>query len=1019
MSNICGTMVDVAIAEGVGTEKLSEGEREGLIKLAAIEAQIKHNPVFRAHIGLSKDDRRDVQQIFKGWVIHKLGPAADPSQYPLTKQDINFLFAEAYKAIDVYHRTRKWGSNDKLHAWINKWIYLPQDVFRRDIIGGEDYFMETQLLKSDRDRMRSVSKTHLDIIGRHMQTLTGVERRLIDSVIVPAQDRLARAKNDYVEYQAAQTKDPAILRRLLAEVRNAEANLNMTLRGEGVDPKIARGIRMIRSIQMALDGKFLDTNPVTGEERTVNFKLDEVTTREIELDSGERVLFTEKKVNRAQLTEVFTKVFGEGRRGETHQAAEIIKELAEFLDDYADITRKAFKAERENMIHVVMRSGGNVARDVAEKLVDQAMKLRIEELYFPRESMSALHRIERISVEMDTASDKISLLQRAIEHPDDFAFPGESTQHVLARTYGIQSSDASHDMMGVLERYSARMVDYYHNNQLQVMSNRLLDNLWEAKRNISNPTDAKLFEGYVDGVTKYIADFVDRSKNSVQGGKLHEVVKTLVAWKAGMTMGFFNPSSPALNLAEGQLMTLVRAGRHYFMNRDKENQWGDVVQRFNMGREFTNLTEEVMLGEPEGPVLDLRTYSNMDNATRRAAGLVEIDRQKVWLHRVNAAVSWIAKKGLVAQKKAENLNRARAFKIGALMEWDWLQQYEKIFIGKEEFAKNMLSPNEMEMLGIEAKDLVNEGNRRIIWERVAKRRLTRAGFENVFMTQFNYNQVARHYVERQPIGKLAVMYQHYPLSWLMTWRRTMENMNALYRAGSHTGSKRKGVQAMLEANSKDGHLNPIFSIKGHSLNNDAQFALITGAIAMTLAGIRYGTGIVPGQLFMHPVSESAEDMVKYVKYGFEGKYEAKKSLFWSKGIVNQFTGPAYTDLMDAISLGAMKAGIEDGDMPRWTADILRGTVGFRPDEVVLTEYGRRQFGNAHDVLYETFLFGGMSVAPKARRLAQAIPGIGEHIGGRPNGVRELSYQTFRAFGIRDEFKEPGVKTSTKEKDGRV
>lgn len=1021
MSNQCGTMVDVAIRAAKDDERLKPEQREALAKLTAIESQIVNNPVFRAQMGIDVNNRGDPVNEFAHWVMHKLGPAMDPRMNVLTNADVNFLFAEAYKSLDVYHRTKKWGSGDKMHAWINKWIYLPQDVFRRDIIGGSDYFLDTQLLKSDRDRLRSVAKSNLDLIGKRLQTLIGVERRLVDSVLIPAEERLGRAKQDLNELENAPNKDITLIRKMRAEVRNAEAALNQVLRGNVSDPKVSRGLRIVRALQMALDGKFLETDPVTGEEKAIGFKLNDVLVREDSVDTGQGlppmpILITERKVDRKQLRKVLDEIIGD-QRG-VNQAAEIANEIGEFLDDFSQITRLGFKAERENMIYRLMRSGSKITRTEAAKVVDRAMNLKLEDIYFPRESVTALNRIERMSVEMDTAKELRDFIEEAARDPEKFAFPGESTTHVLGRTYGLPSTDVSHDMMGVLERYSSRMIDYYHNNQLHLMSNKLLDRIWSVHKSISNAEDARLFEGYVDGVTKYIAEFVDRSKNSVQGGKMNEVMKTLVAWKAGMTMGFFNLSSPILNIAEGQATILIRAGKHYFLNKDKENKWGALVKEFDMGREFTNITEDVMLGTGEAPSLDLRNYSNMDNETRRAVGLVEIDREKIWLRRLASATSELAKKGLVLQKKAENINRARAFKVGALMEWEWLSQYREVFIGDVKQSKDMISDAELDALGVLRSDLEHEGNRREVWKKLAKRRLTRAGFEMVYTTQFNYNQVARHYGERIPIGKLALMYQHYPLSWLATWRRTKETLDGLYRAGKSTGGVRGGVKAMFEPTTKDGHLSPTGKLlAGHSVNNEMQFALITGAIAITLAAIRYNSGIVAGQLFQHPVGEAAEDMVKYVKYGFEGKHEEKKRLFWGRGLVNEFTGPAYTDLMDALSLAALKTGIEDGNMPLWTADILRGTVGFRPNEALLTEFGRRQYHNGWHVMYEAFAFGGMSVAPKAVRLARATPGIGDKIGGNPDGLKGLSYAVARNMGFRDENIEPFK--STKEKEGRL
>lgn len=1013
---LCGTQRDVALRNK--TAELTREQKEMLMKLKVMKQHLENDDVFRASIGI--DGRGgDPNHEFAQWVMRRLGASMDPRVTPLTSGDINFLYSEMVRAKEARERTKKWSSDDKFHAWVNKWIFLPQDVFRRDIIGGSDYFLDTQLLRSDRDRMRSVAGSNLQRLDKRLKILTGVEKNLVDKVLIPAEERLGRAKQDLMELEKAPNKDPELVRKAKSEVRNAEAALNNIMRGHVNDPSVSRAIRIIRTIQTALDGKYIVMDAVTGEESTRGFKTIDVVVREAEVDTGQGlppmpILITEKKVDRNHLRAVLSDVIKDPRG--VNQAEQIVKEIADFLDDFSQITRLGFKAERENMIYRAMRNGRGITRETAAKLVDKAMNLKIEDIYFPRESVTALNRIERMSVEMDTASDLVPFLTQAAANPEKFSFPGESTSHVLERKYNLATTDASHDMMGVLGRYSSRMIDYYHNNQLHLVSNRLLDRLWSVHKNMKSPEDAALFEKYVEGVTNYIADFVDRSKNSTQGGKMHEVMKTLVAWKAGMTMGFFNPSSPVLNLAEGQAVILIRAGKHYFMNRERENEWGQIIKELDMGMEFTGLTEDTMIGVGDAPILDARSYSNMDNATRRAVGLVEIDRERIWLRRAAKVSSEFAKRGLILQKKAENINRARAFKVGALMEWEWLSQYREIFIGDAPRAKDMILDSELEALGVTREDLNNEGNRREIWKRMAKRRLTRAGFEMVYQTQFNYNQVARHFAERTDIGKLAMMYQHYPLSWLSSWRRTYEVLTSLYKSGAAAGGVRSGIKAMVEPTSKDKSLSPLRQL---STNNEMQFALITGAIVATLTAIRYSTGIVAGQLFNHPVTESTEDMIKYVKYGFDGTQEERKKLFWGKGIVNQFTGPVYSDVMDAISLGFLRAGIEDGDLPMWLADGLRGTVGFRPNEMLLTESGRRNFHNAWDVTYETFLFGGFSVAPKAARYAKNIPGISTTLSGKPATLKDFSYATMRSIGFRDEKLAEGIQKSAREKEGRI
>jgi hypothetical protein len=701
----------------------------------------------------------------------------------------------------------------------------------------------------------------------------------------------------------------------------------------------------------------------------------------------------ERKIDRKQLEVIIKKEIGS--KDQTAEIAGIVDDIATYLEKNAKLMRMGFKAERENMVHTLMRGERRMTKEEATDLTNRFMSLKMRDLYFPRLSNEAMARFERVNMQTNGIMDLRTTLERAIADPEGFAFEGEGSPHTMERQFGTPSSDVSYNMTKVLSKYSQKIADYYHNNQLQLISNRFLERLWTTSRAIKTPAEQEAFNQYVGGVTEYIADFVDRSKHTPQSGKLYNTMKTLAAWKAGLTMGMFNPSTPLLNLVEGQLLLFTRAGRYYFHDAKKKAIWQDMSRDLDIGREYTDITENDLLGFGNEGIGTHRLPSNLSKEQRELYGMVLLDHGALWTDRMSRLTSTIAKKSLTLQRKAENINRSKAFKSGAIMEYEFLENHRASFLNSKENARKFLEYGDYKEFEIGADALETKAGREKVWRKIVQERAVKAGFEMVFQTQWNYNQVARHYLERNPVGKILMMYQHYPLSWLASLRKSFDILDSLRSAGAFDGGGVRGsAKAMIAPTSKDVTMGTSLGVP---INQEAMFALSAGVIGLTLTAMRYNSGIVLGQLWQNPAFEAAEDMAKYIKYGFEGKHEQKKTLFWGKGLVNSFTGPVYSDLMDAISLGALKSGIEDGDMPRFAADILRGTVGFRPNDMLLTEYGMRRFSNAWDVMYETFGMGAMSVAPKAARFARSIPGLSPGA-----DIKDLSYAIVRAAGIRDE-----------------
>ena len=1004
----CGltTQTDDAYDDAAKRGVIPEAELRTDAKISAMLKDIREDPVLRMALMMNPDPKTlNEQHLFASWVTRKLGYGADPrGNSVLSEQDVNWLYAEMVRAKKTFETGQKWADATGMRAFMYKMAFLPQDIFRKAIVGGEDYFMETQTLRSDYERIRMGAFVSLNQIMDRLTSISKVSRMAITSALEPAERNIGIARQDLAELRESGVTDPTAIRDAEMRVTAAEEAYKRLLKGEHKNEAVGKAIRLERLIGNILDGSYTKMNELLQTEERHPFKVHEVKVGERMVDSGlvgkdgkplpdMPEWIYERQIDRKQLEAVIRAEIG--TEVESAEIKGIVDDVAGFLEKNAKLVRKAFKAQRENMVHSLMRGERRMTRDEAFDLVNRFIQLTMRDLYFPRLSNEAMARFERVSMQTDSVRDMRTVLEQAIADPKSFAFEGEGSPHTMERQFGAPSSDVSYNMAKVLSRYSQKIADYYHNNQLELISNRFLERLWTTSRAIKTDGERADFEKYVGAITEYIADFVDRSKNTPQAGKLYNVMKTLAAWKAGLTMGMLNPSTPLVNLAEGQLLIFTRAGRYYFHDQQKKTIWQQMNRELGIGNEYTDITENDLLGFSNEGIGSRRLPTNLSKEQRELYGMVLLDHSTLWTDRLSRLTSNIAKKTLILQRKAENANRSRAFKSGSIMEYEFLQHHRASFLDSEANARRFLEHGDYSDFEITKDSLSTKAGREKIWQKIVKERVVKAGFEMVFQTQWNYNQVARHYLERQPVGKILMMYQHYPLSWLSALRKNFEVLDSLRAAGAFDGGGVRGsAKAMIAPTSRDVTMGTSL---GLPINQEAMFALSAGIIGLTLGAIRYNSGVVLGQLWQHPAAEAAEDMVKYVKYGFEGKFEQRKTLFWGRGMVNNFTGPVYSDLMDAISLAALKTGIDDGDMPRFAADVLRGTVGFRPNDLLLTEYGMRKFSNAWDVMYETFGLGAMSVAPKAARFARSIPGLSPGA-----DMKDFSYALVRAAGVRDE-----------------
>lgn len=1013
---------------------IREERAEDFAKLDTMIDLIKADPFVRFGLGLPIDKKSNSLHEFNAWVKIRFG--IDPMREILDTSTINHLMAEIIGIRQQARDQQTFKSRADFKAWHQRLFNLPQTVFMKRLVRGEDLWTRTQMLKHRADDRRITISAELGSLGGGFQKLTGVTAKAVDRVIGQAEGNLSAAldKQKLLRETGASKQELTDAR---IEVEKAKQELNALFRGEIEDKVLGTAVRLQRSIALTLNGKFGELD-ASGREVLRPLKIREAIVEMPsgpEMAEGAQPTVTRKVLDRQGLLKALRRQNpGIDWRTST-EAAGLVDSVAEFLSTFGETAKRGFDAEKNNLFHELTRGEAAMAPEQANDFINRTMNFDRLDLYFPQKALSHLSRLQSVVNGIRSAADKRAYLRGVIEHGDQVIFQREGTPHTRPRIVDYQRRDVSMNLFRVIGDYANEVVTYWHDNKLSSILNDYVGELFKLRDSLPRGVSRENYEDYLQGVQRYLAEMAEVSKNAPTGGKVEEMAKIATAMYAANKMGFLNPSTPVQNLVEGHAVMATRIGfDKLFPKGDRKNTWEKVVKPL-IGKEYVDIIPgEQFMEYGEGSYGRLLKYMGEKDAARY--GLVEKDTALRVLQRTRQAATKVATDAIILQTAAENKNRNRAFETGALMEYEFIEGRFRTNLMSQGANKiytdadiRMMFP-ERSVADVRAAMRGPSSAREKLWTEFAKRRVIKAGYEFMYQTQWNYNQAARHFLEHAgPLPKLAMMFQHYPLSWLSAWQRTFYVLNNLRKAG--------GAKAMFHRDPRQralydrGRLQGTLGDKSKEIlkrstnlsywtNKDMMFALSAGAVATTMMGIRYGTGIVFNQFWQHPLTEVVQDIVKYVINGFNGEEEKNKTLFWGRGALNEFTGPFYTDLMDAISLGAVKAGIDEGDMPRWTSDLLRGTLGFRPNELLLTQYGARRYNNAFDVMNEAFLFGSMSVAPKAARMATSVPRVGDDLydlgvgpayetltGGKLRrkedpGLNDFGGVLMRAMGIRDE-----------------
>lgn len=635
------------------------------------------------------------------------------------------------------------------------------------------------------------------------------------------------------------------------------------------------------------------------------------------------------------------------------------EELVKVVGGYLPMLREAVDAARKNMaLQLKHKYGEEKAWEMAERLVD----FKEIDKYYPHKNLMSLYWTMENASKVREAS-----LSGEYSEVEKLVASGGRTGHIMERT--SDSKNISWNSVNVLAAYGEEVIRYSHANQAALMINRFVDklsNIDTIRSAMKSGDTQNEYYKYFDNVRRMLISYSSDMLDTKVPNLLDDAMSTLVAYQAMMKLT--SPSTSLLNRAEGVLHYMawngMRRGLRGFSEQHKHELLGIMAEA------HTNF-------RPEDVFMDSFNSKNVGELHRWLADydiadikLLTSEKAQLGVKATKGAVSKIASLGMRAMgwQKAENANRKESFMLGAA---EALQYIKTVW--EPRFNEGRVPKYMYERYGINP-----SSSKAAQWTEFKKKYVIRQGYRAMFQTQFQYNLSQRNMLDKNSVTKPFHMFQHYPRSlasaigWAAYDVKTLSDVAGL-----------RGIFSKTSGESING---------GYFMNKNSQYLLSVGAIHGMRQAIRMFGGIILGQLATHPLQEIIEDLIGYFKDDDE---DSRHDRFWGKGIANEITGPLYSDVMDAISLGALKLGIESGEMPMYLEEMSRLTFGFRPDESLLTEEGRRNYSSLYDVVRETFLWDSAAIYPKSIRMMHAI---------QSGESSQILLEGLRSAGIRQDYK---------------
>ncbi len=660
---------------------------------------------------------------------------------------------------------------------------------------------------------------------------------------------------------------------------------------------------------------------------------------------------------------------------------EVAKYMKEFFDDYKPYVQEAFDLARKNM-EAALRSSGMTEEQIRERM-KQMPTYQERDHFYP-------HRVALSLWDMENAARKVGELNT------------RETEDLLGEVWS-KHLEARENNAGIGTRHNKNipetMYAYVGEISHMLMMNRIHNSFNEALEIVrSTPWEKGVQDKYIDLLQREFA----RIEHSIVPDNMttrKAVGMSMLAWVAANKLAW-NVPGMVNNIFEGRTILWANAGVHLKKQVDGllKGEHGTFLREHVLNTEHV----EMIAGQEWGASGNATRRNEwlgamMDPATVKEYTGIEVESAAVasLLEKASAKITGAATWATQGWRAFENNNRVKAFMVGSVLE---LQRVHDMYYA--EFMEGNVRGSIKEKYGLKDVDWNDPAARQKAWVKFAKEKSAAAGYDMLYGTQWMYNMMARHSIEgvevfNLPVGKFMAMFQHYPLSWANRAYNMYHTVQGLHRAAGG-GFAPKWAFRATDADIASGKATPLRPIKtglhkaadslarhGHKegaevvksfgdeagnfvLNPNAQFMMAIGISAFAVQAIAALFNMEPTTYMTHPSKNLLQSLIQKMR----GDEDEK--VLYGRGVLNEISGPAYTELMDTMSLFAMKSGLRNRNIPGALQEFLNYGIGFKPDEEHLTHGWKRDYDDIFDPINQAFLWESNSAYRKGRRMVRNL-----------------------------------------------
>jgi hypothetical protein len=916
-------------------EMLKRAERLKNI-FAAIKEPGDEGKIMRFGFKLRESLGGNIDHDIIGWIRLNTGVDLTKSDgRSLTDGDLTMLETKIAKMRKLILRAGGKSTESGFKALVKKFWFMPHEHFERNIIGGKDLWAETSAEDARRnDRLESMSNQ-----------LLMLEESIGEIISVDA----AKAGKDAAKYEgafaAAQTKRQQIESSIKAgEKKFDQADLSKAKQEERYAAAEMKAFRagtigqndagkLFNDLMAALSGKYGDPQ------------------------YAHRVL-SEKW----------------GSKVKSSRIKDTIKQTTDMLDRMGIIAKDAVEKARRTVELELIHDKGFSKKEAAE-IAEKMVHWKEEEYYMPRQALLNAGMLREATSAIRGVDSKYETRQIVD------AYIANSTK---ARKGDHEKAMNSKNMISVLKGYAEEIIYMDYHNSIGMLVNEHIAGMKNLKKKVNSAE----WHAYTDATIREILSYAEEMTFSRDAGIGHNAIRTLVAMKASQTMGFWplpNLSTPALNAAEGRLHALMKFGVHRFnevrqRKQQYEGELGDILKG-----EYTKMAGTDLLGDRPHPTNYKALSALMTNAELKRYYDIDMTAYERLAEGAANNMSKLATKSLVLQREAENGNRRYAFESGAADEYHFIKQrfYHSFMSEHGEVPAWILR-----QYNINPNSMNSPEGRAAAWNKFAKARVTRAGYDFMYQTQWQYNYAARHFAEKWspggvPVGRALMMFQHYPLNWIASYRMNIEHISTVIG--------NSGLKQLFKPTTRDKMQKGKFGI-GAKVSSDMLYMMSVGAAHLSNQVMRYKSPVVLGMLFSHPLYELLAESIDWLG----GDEDERDKAFFGKGAVSQFLGPHYSDFTDhvmpAIGVAANSYLLDTGQLPEYFHDITKQGFGFDWSPEALEEWAAEGiWGQTANTVKEAFLWEAAGSYPKWKRVGNDVMNM---------DMNKLGWDLLKTTGIR-------------------